>query len=153
VAASADGSRLPKGTAVWRRRGQATWSTACLHTARARPKCPRACLARGAATPAQKVEQATLAAEDGERVAIAHVELDHSSRVCVPFMNAKQEMKPPLRPSKSARAVRRAIAKSNPTKEPPTVGKPVIIDPVAPAKPNPAGSKPRERRKDEGDRH
>jgi len=100
--------------------------------------------------PAQKVEQATLAAEDGERVAIAHVELDHSSRVFAPFMNAKQEMKPPLRPSKSAKAVRRAIAKSNPTKEPPTVGKPVIIDPV---KPNPAGSKPRERRKDEGDRH
>ena len=65
-------------------------------------------------------------------------------------MNAKQEMKPPLGPSKSAKAVRRAIAKSNPTKEPPTVGKPVIIDPV---KPNPAGSKPRERRKDEGDRH
>jgi len=103
--------------------------------------------------PAQKVEQATLAAEDGERVGIAHVELDHSSKVCAPFMNAKQGTKPPRRPSKGAKALRRAIAKSNPTKEPPTVGKPVIIDPVAPARPNPAGSKPRERRKDEDDRH
>jgi hypothetical protein len=31
-----------------------------------------------------------------------------------------------------ARLVRRAIAKSDPTKEPPTVGKPVISDPVKP---------------------
>jgi hypothetical protein len=66
-------------------------------------------------------------------------------------MHAKPEQKP-RGSSKGARAVRRAISKSNPTKEPPTVGKPVIIDPVAPAKPNPAGSKPRERRQDD-DRH
>ena len=32
------------------------------------------------------------------------------------------------RAAKAARAVQRAIKKDNPTKEPPTVGKPVIID-------------------------
>lgn len=36
--------------------------------------------------------------------------------------------------AKAAKAVQRAIKKDNPAKEPPTVGKPVIIDP-ADAKP------------------
>ena len=82
-----------------------------------------------------------------------HVALDHSSKISAPSMNAKQGKKPPHRSSTGAKAVRRAIAKSNPTKEPPTVGKPVIIDPVAPAKPTPADRKTPERRKDEDDRH
>mgnify|MGYP003694533707 CR=1 FL=1 len=68
-------------------------------------------------------------------------------------MSAKQGKKPPHRSSTGAKAVRRAIARSNPTKEPPTVGKPVIIDPVARARPTPADRKPQERRKDEDDRH
>jgi hypothetical protein len=67
-------------------------------------------------------------------------------------MNAKQGKKPPHGSSTGAKAVRRAIAKSNPTKEPPTVGKPVIIDPVAPARPTAADRKPPERCKDEDDR-
>jgi hypothetical protein len=36
---------------------------------------------------------------------------------------------PDKRVNRAARAVQRAIAKDNPTQEPPTVGKPVIIDP------------------------
>ena len=39
------------------------------------------------------------------------------------------------RATKSAKAVQRAIRKDNPAKEPPTVGKPVIIDPPDEAKP------------------
>jgi hypothetical protein len=39
------------------------------------------------------------------------------------------------RAAKAARAVQRAIKKDNPTKEPPTVGKPVIIDPPDEGKP------------------
>ena len=37
--------------------------------------------------------------------------------------------------AKSAKAVQRAIRKDNPAKEPPNVGKPVIIDPADDAKP------------------
>jgi hypothetical protein len=66
-------------------------------------------------------------------------------------MAAKPTKKPPRTPSPGAKAVRRAIAKSDPTKEPPTVGKPVIIDPVAPAKSKVAGVKSR-KSKDEEDR-
>jgi hypothetical protein len=36
------------------------------------------------------------------------------------------------RTAKAAKAVQRAIRKDNPAKEPPTVGKPVIIDPAVP---------------------
>ena len=39
------------------------------------------------------------------------------------------------RAAKAAKAVQRAIKKDNPTKEPPTVGKPVIIDPPDDGKP------------------
>ena len=39
------------------------------------------------------------------------------------------------RAAKAGRAVQRAIRKDNPAKEPPTVGKPVIIDPPDEAKP------------------
>jgi hypothetical protein len=39
------------------------------------------------------------------------------------------------RATRAARAVQRAIGKDNPAKEPPTVGKPVIIDPPEDAKP------------------
>ena len=38
--------------------------------------------------------------------------------------------KSPTNISVAAKAIRRAIRKSDPTHEPPTVGKPVIIDPV-----------------------
>jgi hypothetical protein len=37
---------------------------------------------------------------------------------------------PDKQAAKAAKAVRRAIRKDNPAKEPPTVGKPVIIDPT-----------------------
>jgi hypothetical protein len=37
--------------------------------------------------------------------------------------------------AKAAKSVQRAIRKDNPPKEPPTVGKPVIIDPPDEAKP------------------
>jgi hypothetical protein len=37
---------------------------------------------------------------------------------------------------KAAKAVQRAIKKDNPAKEPPTVGKPVIIDPADDARPS-----------------
>lgn len=80
---------------------------------------------------------------------LIHVELDHSSKVSAPFMTVDRANKPRRTSSQSAKAVRRAIAKANPTKEPPTVGKPVIIDP---ARPNPAGSTARQRRKDQDDR-
>jgi hypothetical protein len=36
---------------------------------------------------------------------------------------------------RAAKAVQRAIRKDNPAEEPPTVGKPVIIDPTDEAKP------------------
>ena len=39
------------------------------------------------------------------------------------------------RAAKTAKAVQRAIKKDNPAKEPPTVGKPVIIDPPDEGKP------------------
>jgi hypothetical protein len=39
------------------------------------------------------------------------------------------------RATRAAKAVQRAIEKDNPAKEPPTVGKPVIIDPPEDAKP------------------
>ena len=42
---------------------------------------------------------------------------------------------PDKRAAKAAKAVQRAIRKDNPAKEPPTVGKPVIIDPPGEAKP------------------
>jgi hypothetical protein len=45
-------------------------------------------------------------------------------------MTQSRSQKPFSRSSKGAKAVRRAIAKSNLAKEPPTVGKPVIDDPV-----------------------
>lgn len=35
----------------------------------------------------------------------------------------------------AAKAIRRAIRKDNPAKEPPTVGKPVIVDPPDDARP------------------
>ena len=82
-------------------------------------------------------------------MAFAHVDLHDSSKVSAPCMTAKRTRKPPRTSSKRAEAIRRAIAKSDPSKEPPTVGKPVIIDPVAPAKPNLAGGRPGQRRKDE----
>ena len=66
-------------------------------------------------------------------------------------MPAKPAKKPSRPPSTGAKAVRRAIAKSDLTKEPPTVGKPVIIDPVAPAKSKLAPVKSR-KSKDEVDR-
>ena len=44
---------------------------------------------------------------------------------------APQETKPPAASHESDSAVRRAIRKTEPVKEPPTVGKPVIIDPPA----------------------
>jgi hypothetical protein len=55
-------------------------------------------------------------------------------------MTVRQSMaRQPRRPSrsdpstlKSARAVQRAIRRDNPAKEPPTVGKPVIVDPAGP---------------------
>jgi hypothetical protein len=50
-----------------------------------------------------------------------------------------------------AKAVRRAIANSDPSKEPPTVGKRVIIGAVAPAKAKLPGVKSR-KSKDEVDR-
>lgn len=65
-------------------------------------------------------------------------------------MTITRAKKPRRTSNKGAKAVQRAIAKANPTKEPPIVGKPVISDP---AKPNPAGSKSRARRKEEDDRH
>src|SRR5262245_25264584 len=45
------------------------------------------------------------------------------------------------RATKAEKAVQRAIAKSKPTKEPPTVGKPVIVDPAEPRRSVPARSK------------
>jgi len=45
-------------------------------------------------------------------------------------MPAKRTKHNTRRSGAEARAVRRAIARSDPTKEPPTVGKPVITDPV-----------------------
>ena len=39
------------------------------------------------------------------------------------------------RAAKAAKAVQRAIRKDNPAKEPPTVGKPVIIEPPGEVKP------------------
>jgi len=65
-------------------------------------------------------------------------------------MTAKPAKKPPRTPCTGAKAVRRAIAKSDLTKEPPTVGKPVIIDPVAPAKAKLAGAKSRKRKDEVG---
>jgi len=59
---------LPKGTAVWRQRGQATGSKARIHCCASRVRL--ADLGRRAATAAQKLEQAIPAAEAGERVAI-----------------------------------------------------------------------------------
>jgi hypothetical protein len=57
------------------------------------------------------------------------------------------------RSAKSAQAIRRAIQRTNPVKEPPTVGKPVIIDPAEPIEPTSAAkSKRRGQRKDEDDR-
>ena len=79
----------------------------------------------------------------------AHVDLDHSSKVSAPVMTVDRAKKPRRTSSQGAKAVRRAIAKANPTREPPTVGKPVIIDP---AKPNRAVSTARQRRKDQDDR-
>jgi hypothetical protein len=55
---------------------------------------------------------------------------------------------PRPRSSKSAKAVRRAIARSHPLQEPPTVGRPVIIDPAEPRRPSPERGK----RKDKHDR-
>jgi len=46
------------------------------------------------------------------------------------FMATKRTKHTTRRSGAEARLVRRAIAKSDPTKEPPTVGKPVITDPV-----------------------
>ena len=66
-------------------------------------------------------------------------------------MTAKPAKKPLRTPSTGAKAVRRAITKSDPSKEPPTVGKPVIIDAVAPAKAKLPGVKSR-KSKDEVDR-
>jgi hypothetical protein len=86
-------------------------------------------------------------------LAFAHVDLHGSSKVSAPSMTAKRIRKPPRQSSKGAEAIRRAIAKSDPTKEPPTVGKPVIIDPVAPAEPHSAGGRPRQRRKNEDAKH
>ena len=48
--------------------------------------------------------------------------------------------KPDKQAAKAAKAVQRAIRKDNPAKEPPTVGKPVIIDP--PDEANPAVKDP-----------
>ena len=42
---------------------------------------------------------------------------------------------PDKQAAKAAKAVQRAIRKDNPAKEPPTVGKPVIIDPPDEVKP------------------
>jgi hypothetical protein len=42
---------------------------------------------------------------------------------------------PDKRTDKAAKAIQRAIRKDNPAKEPPTVGKPVIIDPPDEARP------------------
>jgi hypothetical protein len=48
--------------------------------------------------------------------------------------------------AKAARAIQRAIKNNNPAKEPPTVGKPIIIDPPDVAKPSidDPGKKPSE---------
>jgi hypothetical protein len=53
---------------------------------------------------------------------------------------------PEKKVAKAAKAVQRAIKKDNPAKEPPTVGKPVIIDPPDVAKPSidDPGKKPSE---------
>jgi hypothetical protein len=56
-------------------------------------------------------------------------------------MPAKRTKQTTRRSGSEARSVRRAIAKSDPTKEPPTVGKPVIIDPVQPHRRKP-GARP-----------
>ena len=42
---------------------------------------------------------------------------------------------PDKQAAKAAKAVQRAIRQDNPAKEPPTVGKPVIIDPPDQARP------------------
>jgi hypothetical protein len=42
---------------------------------------------------------------------------------------------PDKQAAKAAKAIQRAIRKDNPAKEPPTVGKPVIIEPPDQAKP------------------
>jgi hypothetical protein len=47
-------------------------------------------------------------------------------------MTGKRAKQPAPGSSAAARSVRRAIAKANPTKDRPTVGKPVIVDPVQP---------------------
>jgi hypothetical protein len=55
-------------------------------------------------------------------------------------MKQTRSQKRSSRSTKGAKALQRAIAKSNPTKEPPTVGKPVIVDPAEPRS-RPEGSK------------
>jgi hypothetical protein len=47
-------------------------------------------------------------------------------------VTVKRAKQPARGSSAAARSVRRAIAKANPTKDRPTVGKPVIVDPVQP---------------------
>lgn len=53
-----------------------------------------------------------------------------ASALLVSRMNPPRSQNPPKRVSKGAKAVGRAVARAIPVKEPPTVGKPVIIDPV-----------------------
>ena len=52
----------------------------------------------------------------------------------------------------SAKAVRRAIARSNPLRDPPTVGKPVISDPAEPGRASAERGKRGGKRKDKHDR-
>jgi hypothetical protein len=66
-------------------------------------------------------------------------------------MKQARSQKRSNRSTKGAKAVQRAIVKSNPTKEPPTVGKPVIVDPAEPARSRPKGSKSGVKRSREDD--
>lgn len=56
-------------------------------------------------------------------------------------MKQSRPQKSSERSSKSAKAMRRAIAKSNLAKEPPTVGKPVIVEPAEAERARSAGRK------------
>jgi len=66
---------------------------------------------------APQVPQRPQPPKRAERLPFADVELDVGSKVSAPFMNANRAKKPARRSSKGAKAVRRAIAKSNPTKD------------------------------------
>ena len=82
---------------------------------------------------------------------LATLTFERNSKVCaflVFGVAMKALRRQDARLSKSAKAVRRAITRSNPLRDPPTVGKPVISDPAEPRRSSPERGK----RKDKHDR-